>query len=39
LIVSPDERSGLIGTIVVALIGAAVFVGVARLLTHRPVHP
>jgi uncharacterized membrane protein YeaQ/YmgE (transglycosylase-associated protein family) len=37
-VVPPDQRSGLIGTIVVAVIGAAVFVGAARLLTHRTVH-
>jgi uncharacterized membrane protein YeaQ/YmgE (transglycosylase-associated protein family) len=38
LVVPSDERSGLIGTIVVAVIGAAVFVSTARLLTHRTVH-
>lgn len=36
-IVPADERSGFIGTIVVALIGATVFVGAARLLTRRAV--
>jgi len=36
-IVPADERSGFIGTIVVALIGAAIFVGAARLLTRRAV--
>ena len=36
-IVPADERTGFIGTIVVAIISAAVFVGVARLLTRRTV--
>ena len=36
-IVPADARSGFIGTIVVALIGAAIFVGAARLLTRRAV--
>jgi len=36
-IVPADERSGFIGTIVVAIISAAVFVGAARLLTRRAV--
>lgn len=35
LIVPVDQRSGLVGTIVVAVIGAAVFVGMARVLTWR----
>jgi len=37
-IVPADERTGLIGTAVVAVIGAAVFVALARLLTRRSVH-
>jgi uncharacterized membrane protein YeaQ/YmgE (transglycosylase-associated protein family) len=36
-VVPVDERGGVIGTIVVALIGAAVFVSLARLLTRRTV--
>jgi uncharacterized membrane protein YeaQ/YmgE (transglycosylase-associated protein family) len=36
-IVPVDERSGFVGTTVAALIGAAVFVGLARLLTRRTV--
>lgn len=36
-IVPANERTGFVGTIVVALIGAAVFVGAARLLTRRAV--
>ena len=36
--VPPDARDGVVGTVVVALIGAAAFVGVARLLTRRTVH-
>jgi uncharacterized membrane protein YeaQ/YmgE (transglycosylase-associated protein family) len=32
-----EQRSGLVGIIVVALIGAAVFIGLARLLTRRTV--
>jgi uncharacterized membrane protein YeaQ/YmgE (transglycosylase-associated protein family) len=36
-IVPADQRSGMVGTIVVALIGAVVFVGLARLLTRRTV--
>jgi uncharacterized membrane protein YeaQ/YmgE (transglycosylase-associated protein family) len=36
-IVPVDQRSGLVGTIVVAVIGAALFVGLARLLTRRTV--
>jgi len=36
-IVPADERSGLLGPIVVAMIGAAAFVGLARLLTRRTV--
>ena len=37
LVVPADERSGPIGTVVVALIGAAVFIGLARVLTRRTV--
>ena len=37
LIVPEDQRSGLVGAAVVALIGAAIFVGLARLLTRRTV--
>jgi uncharacterized membrane protein YeaQ/YmgE (transglycosylase-associated protein family) len=37
-IVPVDQRSGLVGTIVVAAIGAAFFVGLARILTRRTVH-
>lgn len=37
-IVPVDARGGLIGTVVAALIGAAAFVGVARVLTRRTVH-
>ena len=36
-IVPVEQRSGLVGIIVVALIGAAVFIGLARLLTRRTV--
>ena len=36
-IVPADERVGFIGTAVVAVIGAAVFVALARLLTRRSV--
>lgn len=36
-IVPVDERSGPFGTIVVAVIGAAVFISLARLLTRRTV--
>ncbi len=36
-IVPADERTGFVGTIVVALIGAVVFVGAARLLTRRAI--
>ena len=36
-IVPADERSGLLGPIVVAMVGAAAFVGLARLLTRRTV--
>jgi uncharacterized membrane protein YeaQ/YmgE (transglycosylase-associated protein family) len=36
-IVPADARDGFVGTIVVALISAAVFVGAARLLTRRTV--
>jgi uncharacterized membrane protein YeaQ/YmgE (transglycosylase-associated protein family) len=37
-IVPVDARDGPVGTVIVALIGAAVFVGVARVLTRRTVH-
>jgi uncharacterized membrane protein YeaQ/YmgE (transglycosylase-associated protein family) len=37
-IVPVDARDGFVGTVFVALIGAAVFVGVARVLTRRTVH-
>jgi uncharacterized membrane protein YeaQ/YmgE (transglycosylase-associated protein family) len=37
-IVPVDARDGFVGTVIVALIGAAVFVGVARVLTRRTVH-
>ena len=37
LIVPDDQRSGLVGAAVVAIIGAAIFVGLARLLTRRTV--
>jgi len=36
-IVPVEQRSGLVGIVVVALIGAAVFIGLARLLTRRTV--
>jgi uncharacterized membrane protein YeaQ/YmgE (transglycosylase-associated protein family) len=36
-IVPADQRSGPMGTIVVATIGCVVFVGLARLLTRRTV--
>ena len=36
-IVPADERTGFIGTVVVALISAAVFVGAARLLTRKTI--
>ena len=36
-IVPSDARSGFIGIIVVAMISAAVFVGLARVLTRRTV--
>jgi uncharacterized membrane protein YeaQ/YmgE (transglycosylase-associated protein family) len=36
-IVPSDARSGLVGVGVVALVGAAVFVGLARVLTRRTV--
>ena len=36
-IVPADAGNGLIGTVVVAIISAAVFVGAARLLTRRTV--
>jgi uncharacterized membrane protein YeaQ/YmgE (transglycosylase-associated protein family) len=37
-VVPVDARGGLVGTIVAAMIGAAVFVGLARVLTRRTVH-
>ena len=37
-IVPSDARNGLVGVGVVALVGAAVFVGLARVLTRRTVH-
>lgn len=37
-IVPVDSLSGLVGTTVVALIAAALFVGLARVLTRRTVH-
>lgn len=37
-IVPVDSRGGLVGTIVVAVVGAALFVGLARVLTRRTVH-
>ena len=37
LIVPSDARSGLVGVGVVALVGAAVFVGLARVFTRRTV--
>lgn len=37
-IVPVDSRNGLIGTILVAVVSAAVFVGLARVLTRRTVH-
>ena len=37
-LVPVDARDGLVGTVFVALIGAAVFVAVARVLTRRTVH-
>jgi uncharacterized membrane protein YeaQ/YmgE (transglycosylase-associated protein family) len=37
-IVPVDARDGPVGTVIVALIGAALFVGVARVLTRRTVH-
>ena len=37
-IVPVDQRGGLVGTIVVAAVCAALFVGLARLLTRRTVH-
>lgn len=37
LIVPVDQRNGLVGTAIVALIGAALFIGLARLLTRRTV--
>jgi len=36
-IVPADERTGFVGTIAVAIVSAAVFVGAARLLTRRSV--
>lgn len=36
-IVPANERTGLVGTIVVAVISATVFIGLARLLTRRTV--
>lgn len=36
-VVPPDARDGFIGTILVAIISAAVFVATARLLTRRTV--
>ena len=36
-IVPSDIRSGLVGIIVVAMVSAAVFVGLARVLTRRTV--
>ncbi len=36
-IVPSDARSGLVGVMVVAVVGAAVFVGLARVLTRRTV--
>jgi uncharacterized membrane protein YeaQ/YmgE (transglycosylase-associated protein family) len=38
VIVPFDERTGLVGMSVVAVMGAIVFVGLARLLTRRTVH-
>jgi uncharacterized membrane protein YeaQ/YmgE (transglycosylase-associated protein family) len=37
-IVPVDTRTELVGTIIFALISAAVFVGLARVLTRRTVH-
>lgn len=37
-IVPAEQRSGLVGTVLVAIAGAVVFVGLARLLTRRVVH-
>jgi uncharacterized membrane protein YeaQ/YmgE (transglycosylase-associated protein family) len=37
-IVPAEQRSGLVGTVLVAIAGAVVFVGMARLLTRRVVH-
>jgi uncharacterized membrane protein YeaQ/YmgE (transglycosylase-associated protein family) len=37
-IVPVDARNGVLGVVVVAMIGAAVFVGLARMLTRRTVH-
>lgn len=37
-IVPAEQRSGLVGTALVAVAGAVVFVGLARLLTRRAVH-
>ncbi len=37
-LVPVDSLSGLVGTTVVALIAAALFVGLARVLTRRTVH-
>lgn len=36
-VVPPDERAGPIGTIIVALVAALLFIGLARLLTRRSV--
>ena len=36
-VVPAGERSGFIGTVVVALISAGVFVGAARLLTRKTI--
>jgi uncharacterized membrane protein YeaQ/YmgE (transglycosylase-associated protein family) len=37
-IVPSDARSGLVGITIVAVLGAAVFVTLARVLTRRTVH-
>jgi uncharacterized membrane protein YeaQ/YmgE (transglycosylase-associated protein family) len=37
-IVPSDARGGLVGVVVVALVGAVIFVALARLLTRRTVH-
>lgn len=37
LVVPEDQRAGFVGVIVVSVIGAAAFVGIARLLTRRTV--